>query len=79
QYEAGSPAPWDARGLDAHESKLGAIVGFEVIIEKVEAKLKLSQNRSAQDQENVIAKLAASESSEAHGTAAMMRENMGRK
>lgn len=79
QYEAGSASPWDPRGLDAHEGKLGAIVGFEIAIEKIEAKLKLSQNRSVRDQENVIAKLAASESSEARGTAAMMRQNLARK
>ena len=79
QYETGSATPWDARGIDAHESKLGAIVGFEIAILKIEAKLKLSQNRSVQDQENVIAKLSASHSSEAQATAKLMRENIKRK
>lgn len=78
QYEAGSAAPWDSQGLAAHISKLGAIVGFEVSIAKIEAKLKLSQNRSVRDQENVIAKLAASDSSEVRATAALMRENLAR-
>lgn len=79
QYEAGSAAPWDPRSLDAHASKLGAIVGFEIAILRIEAKLKLSQNRSLQDQEQVIAKLAASESSEMRATGAMMRENLAGK
>jgi transcriptional regulator len=78
QYEQGSAAPWDPRNLDAHAGKLGAIVGFEVAITKVEAKLKLSQNRSVQDQQNVIARLAANESSEARATGLMMRENLAR-
>ena len=79
QYEAGSNAPWDPRGLDAHASKLGAIVGFEIAIEKIEAKLKLSQNRSVVDQESVIAQLAASDSSEVRATGLLMRENLSRK
>ena len=79
QYEAGSVSPWDPRGFDAHAGKLNAIVGFEIAIKKIEAKLKLSQNRSVQDQENVIARLASSDSSEARATAVMMRENLARK
>ncbi len=79
QYEAGAASPWDPRGLDAHMDKLGAIVGFEVTITKIEAKLKLSQNRSVTDQQNVIAKLAASDSSEVRATALMMQENLARK
>ena len=78
QYEADSAAPWDPQGLASHAGKLNAIVGFEIAIEKIEAKLKLSQNRSVQDQENVIAKLAASDASEVRATAAMMRENLAR-
>ena len=79
QYEAGAAKPWDPRGLDAHMDKLGAIVGFEVTITKIEAKLKLSQNRSTADQQNVIAKLATSDSSDARATAIMMRQNLARK
>ena len=79
QYEAGSAAPWDSRGLDAHVDKLGAIVGCEVLITKIEAKLKLSQNRSVADQQNVVARLVASDSSEARATALMMQENLASK
>ena len=79
QYEAGSATPWDPHSLYAHASQLGAIVGFEIAITNIEAKLKLSQNRSAQDQGNVIAKLATSEFSEVRATAALMRENLARK
>ena len=79
QYEGDSATAWDPRGLAAHASKLSAIVGFEIAITNIEAKLKLSQNRSAQDQENVIAKLMASDASEVRATAMMMQENLARK
>ena len=79
QYEGDSANAWDPRGLTAHVSKLSAIVGFEITITSIEAKLKLSQNRSLQDQENVIAKLMASDASEVRATARMMQENLARK
>ncbi len=79
QYEGDSANSWDPRGLAAHVSKLSAIVGFEIAITSIEAKLKLSQNRSVQDQENVIAKLMASDASEVRATGRMMQENLARK
>ena len=79
QYEGDSDSAWDPRGLPAHVSKLSAIVGFEIAITNVEGKLKLSQNRSVQDQENVIAKLKASDASEVRATAKMMEQNLARK
>ena len=79
QYEGDSANAWDPRGLAAHVSKLSAIVGFEIAITSIEAKLKLSQNRSVQDQENVIAKLKASDASEVRATAKMMEQNLARK
>ena len=79
QYEAGSATPWGPHSLDAHASQLGAIVGFEIAITRIETKLKLSQNRSVQDQENVIAKLATSEFSEVRATGTLMQENLARK
>ena len=79
QYEGDSDSAWDPRGLAAHVSKLSAIVGFEIAITSIEAKLKLSQNRSVQDQESVIAKLKASDASEVRATALMMQENLARK
>ncbi|MEQ1556063.1 MAG: hypothetical protein ABL915_04615, partial [Gallionella sp.] len=59
------------------ERLLGAIVGFEITLNRVEGKFKLSQNRSEQDQRNVMEKLAQSE----HGkdVAQAMRKNLQRK
>ena len=76
QYEADAAAPWDARGLLAHSGKLGAIVGFEMAIERIDAKFKLSQNRSVADQQGVISALQGGDSSEAQATAGLMRENL---
>lgn len=59
-HERGSERPWTVD--DAPErfvkGQLRAIVGVEVVISRIEAKLKLSQNRSAADIDGVIAGLA---------------------
>jgi transcriptional regulator len=59
RHEAGRPVPWSS--ADAPEKyivgQLRAIVGIEIAVERVEAKAKLSQNRSDADREGVIAGL----------------------
>jgi len=79
QYEAGSPAPWNPGEQAGHAGKLGAIVGFEIDIERIEAKSKLSQNRSVADQENVIAQLEAGTHPDGRAMARLMRENLAGK
>ncbi len=80
QYEAQSAQPWDPDLRKEQWLKmLGAIVGFEIGITSIEAKFKLSQNRTATDQENVIAQFDASAHPDSHAMAAMMRENLARK
>jgi transcriptional regulator len=56
KYEATSPTPWQP---DYKPSMLGAIVGVEVIINEVQCKYKLSQNRSIKDRLQVIEQLKA--------------------
>lgn len=60
-HEAGSERPWSVD--DAPEryvaGQLRAIVGVELLITRVEAKLKLSQNRPAADIDGVVAGLSA--------------------
>jgi transcriptional regulator len=60
RYESGRRRPW-AMDLPADYRKkmLHGIVGFEVPITRVEGKLKLSQNRPAEDRQRVIDELAA--------------------
>ena len=49
-YEAGRPKPWRAGDLPADyvATMLKAIVGFEMVVERLEGKFKLSQNRPAE-------------------------------
>ena len=69
QYEGSSETAW----LPSYPAKmLEAIVGFEITIESLQAKYKLSQNRSAADQRNVMQALDASEGENERGVAALM-------
>ena len=72
------PQPWKFELTQAmRERMLSAIVGFEIVLDRLEGKFKLSQNRSEQDQRNVIAQLSQSE----HGkdVAHSMHKNLERK
>jgi transcriptional regulator len=53
---------------------LSHIVGFEIAVTKVEAKFKLSQNRTKEEQENIIESLRPAPDTAVSGTAALMRE-----
>lgn len=60
-HEADRDEPWAVTDAPAPyvDKQLRAIVGVELRIERVEAKAKLSQNRSADDRAGVVAGLAA--------------------
>jgi transcriptional regulator len=74
RYEAARAQPW-ALQLEGHAlaAMLGAIVGFRLRVERIEAKFKLSQNRSVEDRERVIDRLRAEGYAEANATAAWMQ------
>ncbi|MCW2522922.1 MAG: FMN-binding negative transcriptional regulator [Frankiales bacterium] len=61
QHEASFSAPWAVSDAPPAyiDGQLRAIVGLELPLTRVEAKVKLSQNRSAADQRGVIEGLAA--------------------
>ena len=61
RHESGSEHPWSVDDAPPKyiSRELRAIVGLEVSIERIEAKAKLSQNRSAADIHGVIAGLEA--------------------
>ena len=78
ENERSLPRPWKIELTQAmRERMLGAIVGFEITLTRIEGKFKLSQNRSEQDQRNVIAKLSQSEYGK--DVAHSMRKNLERK
>ena len=77
KYEEGRPAPWRMQDLPADFTPklLAAIVGFEIAVERLEGKFKLSQNRRPADLEGVIAALER----EGQGAlAALVREHADR-
>jgi len=59
RHETRQPAPWSVSDAPASniDGMLRAIVGLELRVERVEAKAKLSQNRSEADQRQVVAAL----------------------
>lgn len=75
QYEAGFAKPWRMALLADYEAAmLKGIVAFEIEITKLEAKFKMSQNRTAADRRNVTERLAAEGSDDAAELARLMRE-----
>src|SRR5579863_840124 len=59
RHESRRPAPWavDDAPKEFVDAQLKAIVGFEMVIERLEGKWKLSQNRTAEDRAGAIAGL----------------------
>jgi transcriptional regulator len=56
------------------QKQMNGLVGFELSIDKVEAAFKLSQNRNAEDYENIIRELQALGTAAAGLMAAVMRQ-----
>ncbi|GIG69534.1 FMN-binding negative transcriptional regulator [Phytomonospora endophytica] len=75
KHERGRAEPWTVDDAPARfvAGQLRAIVGVEVVIDRVEAKFKMNQNRSAADVDGVIAGVAG-DGDEA-GAAAMRAAN----
>ena len=69
KHEAGFPQPWAVDDAPARflAGQLRAIVGVEVVISRIEAKAKLSQNRPAADIDGVV------DGARGHGDDAMSR------
>ena len=76
RHEASFPRPWTSAKMDPPllEKMLGAIVGFRMVVERIDAKFKLSQNRSSEDRAGVIAGLEERGSPAADSLAAWMRK-----
>ena len=74
-YEGSGADAWGLGRLPpgnaAEQSK--HIVAFRMKLDRIETKLKLSQNRELEDRHRVIAKLAASDSQDAQATANWMK------
>jgi transcriptional regulator len=78
RFESGRAEPWRLQ-LEGKqlEAMVNAIVAFRLVIERVDTKLKLSQNRSAVDRVRVIAALREENFADASATAEWMQRYAG--
>jgi transcriptional regulator len=76
RYEgnAGAGTRYTLEGLppDFLESQMKGIVGFEILVDEIQASFKLSQNRDQKNYENVIAELHKTDDQNAHRVAEVM-------
>lgn len=73
-FEPAYASQWASLDEAYRERMLRQIVGFEIEVTKLEGKFKLSQNRTRDDQENVIASLEKAEDTVISGVSRLMRE-----
>jgi transcriptional regulator len=70
--EAGSRYTLEGLPPDFLESQMKGIVGFEILIDEIQASFKLSQNRDQKNYENVIAELRKTDDQNARRVAEVM-------
>lgn len=73
-FEPAYAEQWASLSQPYRERMLSHIVGFEIAVTKIEAKFKLSQNRTKEEQSKVIASLDESSDTVVSGVAQLMRE-----
>src|SRR4051812_33732714 len=74
QFDSSYLSQWNSFDEQYRSRMLNHIVAFEIPVTRIEAKFKLSQNRTKVEQENVIQALGASADPTISGVAALMRE-----
>lgn len=73
QYEAGAESPWRLEDTgEAGKARLGAIVGFELVAEEIQVKLKLNQNHRPENVRGAIQGLRAEGGAESAEVASWM-------
>ncbi len=77
-YEVEYKSHWQSLSQGYREGMMQGIVGFEMIVDRLEGKYKLSQNRSEVDQQNVSNKLLQSSDPVIHAIGAEMQQNLER-
>jgi len=73
-FEPAYAEQWTSLSEAYRDRMLSHIVGIEITVTKIEAKFKLSQNRTKEEQANVIASLAKAEDTAISGVSRLMRE-----
>jgi transcriptional regulator len=74
-FEAVYADQWAGLSESYRERMLSHIVGFEVAVTKIEAKFKLSQNRTKEEQSNVIESLGKAGDTTIAGVSRLMKEH----
>jgi transcriptional regulator len=74
-FDASYEQQWATLSEPYRQRMLGHIVGFEIAVTKLEAKFKLSQNRTKQEQQHVIDSLSVASDTTVSGTARLMCEH----
>ncbi|MEP6942808.1 MAG: FMN-binding negative transcriptional regulator [Betaproteobacteria bacterium] len=78
-FEAQREPPWHLQlEGDRLGAMLAAIVGFRIAVTRIDAKFKMSQNRSAADRERVVTALGSESDPDAIATALWMSRREGR-
>jgi transcriptional regulator len=77
-YEAGMPRPWSMESVDPAfvDKMLLGIVGFEIVIDRLEGKWKLNQNHPVERREKVVHGLEATGRVDDAAVAGLMREQL---
>jgi transcriptional regulator len=78
-YDQAYLEQWNDLPEEYRETMKSAIVAFEIQVERLEGKFKMSQNRSIRDQENIVEQFAASNVADNEGVAEIMRQNLARR
>ena len=73
-FEPAYAEQWASLNRTYRERMLSHIVGFEIAVTKIEAKFKLSQNRTREEQANVVTSLENAADTAVSGVARLMRE-----
>src|SRR5438067_12795025 len=74
QFDSSYLSQWNSFDEQYRSRMLNHIVAFEIPVTRIEAKFKLSQNRTKVEQENVIQTLGASPDPAISGVANLMRK-----
>lgn len=76
-FEAGASAPWTLEQVGDHAARLApGFVAFEIAVERLDAKLKLNQNRQPEDWAAVVDRFGRSDEAQEREMAALM-ERLG--
>jgi transcriptional regulator len=77
-FEPGSAEQWASLSPAYRERMLSHIVGFEITVTNIEAKFKLGQNRTREEQANMMASLGSATDTAVSGVARLMQaQGMG--